>query len=261
MTIYSHSRLCTFEQCPFKFKLRYIDKFPPEIEKTIEAYLGEKVHEALEWLYIQITNKNTAAIPLIEDLIEYYAIAWKKDFSEEIKKVHNHFTYEYYFDKGIKLLIDYYTKNYPFSDNTIAIEKLITLDLDGTGKYLLQGYADRIVHDKEKNIFEIHDYKTGQIKNQEDLDKDRQLALYSIGIKNIFEDAKDMDVSNIHLIWHFLDFNEKKQSKRTNEQLEQLKSEIIKLINKIESTKEYPANPGMLCRWCEFRKYCPDKVI
>ena len=36
--IYSHSRLSTFEQCPFKFKLRYIDEIEPEIEKTIEAH-------------------------------------------------------------------------------------------------------------------------------------------------------------------------------------------------------------------------------
>jgi putative RecB family exonuclease len=258
MVIYSHSRLCTFEQCPFKFKLRYIDKFPPEIEKTIEAYLGEKVHEALEWFYLQITNKK---IPQVEDLIEYYVIVWKKDFSEEIKKVHNHLTYENYFDRGIKFLIDYYTKNYPFSDNTIAIEKQVTINLDGTGKYLLQGYADRIVYDKEKNIFEIHDYKTGQIKTQEELDKDRQLALYSLGIKDICEEAKNADVSKIHLIWHFLDFNEKKQSQRTSEQLEQLKSEIKALIDRIESTEDFPANPGVLCRWCEFRKYCPDKLI
>ena len=40
MVIYSHSRLSTFEQCKLKFKFRYIDKLTPEIENTIEGFLG-----------------------------------------------------------------------------------------------------------------------------------------------------------------------------------------------------------------------------
>ncbi len=60
MPRYSHSKLSTFEQCPIKFKYRYIDKIPVEFEKTIEAFLGEIVHEALEWLYTEIkAKKNT----------------------------------------------------------------------------------------------------------------------------------------------------------------------------------------------------------
>ena len=35
---YSHSKLSTFEQCPIKFKYKYIDKIPVEFKKTIEAH-------------------------------------------------------------------------------------------------------------------------------------------------------------------------------------------------------------------------------
>jgi putative RecB family exonuclease len=252
MTTYSHSRISTFEQCPLKFKFRYIDRLTPEIEITIESFLGKKVHDALEWLYLQILNQNS---PQLEDVIEYYAISWKKDFKEDIRIVNNNFNFENYFDRGIKFLIDYFVKNYPFSDNTIAIEHHITLDLSNDGKYLIQGYIDRLVHHKETNIFEIHDYKTGSIKTQEELDKDRQLALYSLGIRNKF------NASDVHLIWHFLDFNQKMISKRTPEQLEQLKQDIINLINKIESTTTYSASPSCLCKWCEFGKYCELKEV
>ncbi|MBS3074897.1 PD-(D/E)XK nuclease family protein [Candidatus Pacearchaeota archaeon] len=247
MTIYSHSRISAFEQCPLKFKFRYIDKLTPEIECTIEAYLGEKVHETLEWLYLKILEKRNLQL---EDAIEYYAKSWKRDFKEEIKIVNTNLTFEYYFDKGIKFLIDYFIKNYPFLDNTIAIEHQVTIDLNNDGKYMLQGYIDRLVHNNESNIFEIHDYKTGSIKTQEELNKDRQLALYSIGIR------KEFNASDVHLIWHFLDFNQKMISKRTEEQLESLKQDIINLINKIESTTIYPASPSPLCKWCEFGKYC-----
>ena len=37
MAVYSHSKLSAFEQCPLKFKYRYIEKKTPDIEKTIEA--------------------------------------------------------------------------------------------------------------------------------------------------------------------------------------------------------------------------------
>jgi hypothetical protein len=50
MTVYSHSRLSTFEQYPYKFKLRYIDKVETEVEESVEAFMRVRVHEALEKL-------------------------------------------------------------------------------------------------------------------------------------------------------------------------------------------------------------------
>jgi putative RecB family exonuclease len=254
MTIYSHSRISTFEQCPLKFKFRYIDNLVPEIKQTIEGFLGNKVHETLEFIYTQILNNKTVQL---DDAIEFYIQAWNKDFSNEIKITKENYDSEHYFNKGIRFLIDYFLANHPFQDNTIAIEKEVFIDLDNEGKYKIRGFIDRIAFNKETNTYEIHDYKTGEFaKSQEDLDKDRQLALYSLGIKNSLE-----NVNNILLVWHFLDINKKMTSKRTDEQLEKLKQELIELIKKIESTTDFQANPGTLCNWCEFRKYCDFKKI
>ena len=123
--------------------------------------------------------------------------------------------------------------------------------MDTDGKYKLVGVIDRLVHNPG-NIFEIHDYKTGAIKSQEELSKDRQLALYSIAIRNYFEDVED-----VHLVWHFLDYNQEINSRRTLEELEILKREVIELINKIESTTIFHGNPSSLCNWCEFQSKCP----
>ncbi len=249
MKIYSHSKLSTFEQCPLKFKFRYIDKLKPDVEQTIEGFLGTKVHETLEWIYREILNKKNTELTL-DEIIKYYALSWNKDYLDTIKIVKKESTPEDYFNKGIKFLIDYFISNKPFKDNTIEIEKKIFIDLNNQTKLI--GYIDRLVHHKDTNVFEIHDYKTsGTLKSQEELDKDRQLALYSIAIIENFN-AKD-----VHLIWHFLDFNKKIISKRTPEQLNELKKEIIKLIEKIESTKEFSPQPSCLCSWCEFQSYCP----
>jgi RecB family exonuclease len=250
MVIYSYSRISTFEQCPLKFKLKYIDKLPPDIKEFIEGFLGRKVHESLEWLY---NNVNNGIIPSLDELLEYYINSWNNEFKEEIKIVKNSENSENYFNKGIKILIDYFLKHRPFKENTIAIEKKIMLNLDKNGIYKLQGYIDRLVYNKEDKIYEIHDYKTSDsMKTREDLLKDKQLALYSIGVKELFCDAEE-----INLIWHFLSFNEKIVLKTTNEKLQDLKKEVINLIEKIESTEEFKPNPSSLCGWCEFRSYCP----
>lgn len=249
MVIYSYSRLSTFEKCPLKFKFQYIDRLEPDIKETIEGFLGHKVHETLQWIYEEVA---IGRILKLDEVLENYVTIWNRDFNREIKIVKEELNAEHYFNQGIKFLIDYFLKHSPFRDNTIATEKKVFINLDEEGKYKLQGYIDRLVHHKDTNIFEIHDYKTGGfLKTQEELDNDKQLALYSIAIKELFKEVKD-----IHLIWHFLAFNEKIISKRTDEQLEKLKQEIIEVIDKIESTTEFNPNPSILCKWCEFKSYC-----
>ena len=62
---------------------------------------------------------------------------------------------EYYFNQGIKFLINYFLANQPFKDNTIATEKRILINLDPLGKHKLRGCIDRLAHNKENNVFEI----------------------------------------------------------------------------------------------------------
>ena len=57
-------------------------------------------------------------------------------------------------------------------------------------------------------------------------------------ILHSFKDAKE-----IHLIWHFLAFNEQRISKRTEEQLEQLKKGMRIITNTISfQSEKYKVN-------------------
>ena len=85
----------------------------------------------------------------------------------------------------------------------------------------------------------------------EDTKNDRQLVLYSIGVKQRYPDVRD-----VRLIWHFLKFDKEIDSTRTDEELEKLKKSTIQLIGTIESAKDFPANPSGLCHWCRFRSIC-----
>ncbi|MFH1365165.1 MAG: PD-(D/E)XK nuclease family protein [archaeon] len=248
MPRYSHSRLSTFEQCPLKFKYRYIDKIPVEFEKTIESFLGEIVHETLEWLYTEIKAKK---IPSLDAMIEHYALKWTENFSKEIKLRENS-TEKEFFEKGIRILINYYTENQPFEDITLEIEKEILISLDKEECYKIQGFIDRIAYNPKTKQYEVHDYKIANtLPQKEKIEQDRQLALYSMGVKDMFGQEQD-----ILLVWHYLSHNKVIHSKRTEEQLEKLKKDTIELIKKIESTKEFPMNRGPLCNWCEYKKYC-----
>ena len=246
--VYSHSKLSTFEQCTFKYKLRYIDKIKPELEKSIESHLGTCVHDALEWLYLKI--KETQKVPTLDDIIIFYSEKWEKFYTPNIVIVKKDLDQKHYFQNGLKFLLDYYVKNQPFKDNTLEVEKKITLNL--TEEHSLQGFIDRLVHNLETDEIEIHDYKTANtLPTQDKADEDRQLALYSLAIKEQFQNKE------IKLIWHYLAHNQKIISKRTNEQLEKLKQEIIQLIKKIESTQNFPTKKSVLCDWCEYKNQCP----
>lgn len=251
MVIYSHSRLSTFEQCSLKYKLKYIDKIKPEIEKTIESHLGSSVHDTLEWIYNSVKNKPEETLNL-DDIINYYIKVWQRDLSDNILIVKKQFTHKDYLNKGIQFLADYFQKYYPFKDGTIECEKEILIELDENTK--IKGFIDRLVYNIEEGNYEIHDYKTaGTLPSQEKMDEDRQLALYSIAIKEMY--GKDKEVV---LVWHYLAHNHKIISRRTEEQLEKLKQETKNLIKEIEQAKNFIPNRSILCEWCEYKSLCPE---
>ncbi len=250
MVVYSHSRLSTFEQCRLKFKYKYLDKIEPEIVSTVEAFLGSRVHDALEKLYndLKFQKKNTK-----EDLLKFMEKEWHDKWTEDIKIVREGYTKENYIEMGKKFISDYYDRFHPFDQaKLIGCEIHVKISLDPEGKYQVQGYIDRL--DSKGGVYEIHDYKTANnLPLQEYMDKDRQLALYAIAVKEGYSDAE-----KIKLIWHYLAFDKDIISERSDEKLEQLKQDTIELIKEIESCQEFPSTVSPLCDWCEYKSICPE---
>jgi putative RecB family exonuclease len=102
--------------------------------------------------------------------------------------------------------------------------------------------------------YEIHDYKTaGYLPKQDYMDEDRQLALYSLWVKENFKDAQ-----SIKLVWHYLSFDRELRSERTAKQLEDIREETLNAVKKVISAKEFPANVSNICDgWCGYRSICP----
>jgi putative RecB family exonuclease len=153
-----------------------------------------------------------------------------------------------------KFVTDYYTRYDPFDQTkTISIEDRVLINLDDSGDYKLQGYIDRLA-EKTDGYYEIHDYKTNsRLPLPEYIQNDRQLALYSIGVRDRYPDASD-----VRLVWHFLAFDKEIDSTRTDQELDELKQNTIQLIDTIESEEEFPTNPSRLCDWCEYQDICKE---
>jgi len=250
MPIYSHSRLGCFETCPLKYKLSYIDKIDRD-EQGIEAFLGSRFHEAMEKLYKDLKFKTYSQ----KELLSYYETQWDKEYSEAVIVTKKDRTPEDYKNIGRKCIEDYYKRYYPFNQGRVlGLERGILIDLKGDDKYKLRGVIDRIVQ-AEDDTYEIHDYKTsGHLPEQKHLDEDRQLAFYQIGIQNIWN-----DVNKTRLIWHYVVFDKEMSSVRTSKQLDEVKSNIISLIDQIEATKDFLPTESSLCEWCAYPDLCPKR--
>jgi putative RecB family exonuclease len=251
MPTYSHSQLSTYETCPHQFKLSYIDKIKVETE-GIEAFMGSRVHDALEKLYrdLKVTKLNS-----LEEIIDYYHQSWEKNWNEMVQIIRKGYSAEDYRRLGEKCITDYYKRYYPFDQGkTLGLEENIYFPLDQEKGYSIRGFIDRLAL-LDHSILEIHDYKTsGRLPTQENVNSDRQLAFYQMGVV-----GKWKDIQEIRLIWHYLAFDTEIRSSRTPEELHRLRRKTLELIQKIETDRQFLPKEGPLCNWCDYQGFCPKR--
>lgn len=248
MTCYSHSRISTFEQCRYKYKLNYIDKVKVDVPTTVEAFMGGLVHEALEKLYKDLKFQKLNSL---KDLLKFYNNTWKKEWTDDILIVKKEYSADNYRKMGEKYITDYYDHYKPFNQMTIlGLETQDRMSLSDGNKYHVR--IDKLAC--KDNVYYVCDYKTNsRMKDQEEADSDRQLAMYSIWVKNKFPDAK-----KVVLLWHMLAFDKEAVSERTDKQLQKLEAETVEMIKEIEKCKDFQPNITKLCDYCVFKSLCPS---
>lgn len=256
MTVYSHSRLSSFETCPRQYWFQYIERPEVEAVESVEAFLGSRVHDALEELY---RRRVSGQVMPVGELVDWYDGRWAREWSDAVQIVRQEFSAEDYRQVGRDTLQAYHARYAPFDQaRTLRLEGLVSFSLDGGDKHRLRGYIDRL-DQRSDGTYEVHDYKTSQyVPTQEQADADRQLALYQIGVQQMWPDATDVE-----LVWHYVRFDKELCSRRTSEQLEAVKRQCITLIDDIESRgkneEAFPTVPSHLCDWCAFRAVCRAK--
>ena len=247
-TLYSHSRLSSFDNCPRAFRYRYVDKITVDVE-SIEAFMGKLVHAVVEKL-----NLVTAAgrVPSLPAVLRRYEVMWDEGYDPgRVRIVREGTEADLYRAVGARCTENFYRRHYPFDlDESIGIEEKVMVALDDAGQYRIRGVVDRLVRTKAGGI-EIHDYKTGQrVPTQAVLDRDRQLALYQLAVQERFPEEP------VALVWHYLASDRVRTSERSPEQQAALRSETIERIDVAERETEFAPKVGPLCRWCEYNDRC-----
>ncbi len=250
---YSYSRLTTFDNCPLQYKFSYVLKEAKDFENSIEAFMGSRVHEALEELY---KKQKLNTVMTLEEVLNIYKKNWNDKNNDNIKIIKKELNKKNYFDLGIKYLTNYYNRFKPFdSEYTVGLEMEIKLDLNNDGKYLLIGYIDRL--SMKDNVYYIHDYKTSSIlPTNEEINKNKQLALYAMAIKQMYQNVK-----KVILIWHYLAFDTDLIVEKEENDYELIRKQTIEKINAIENLENgnYLPKESTLCEWCAYASKCPMK--
>jgi len=251
MSAFSISKIGSYESCPLQYKYAYIDRVKVKAEDTVETFLGSRVHESLEKLY---RDKQYEKLVTRDELLNYFNRIWNEKWTDTVILVKEDYTQKNYRKIGERQLSDYYSRYYPFDEGRIiGIETKSLLPLDEERKYLFYIRIDRLVYMGD-GLYEVHDYKTGNsLMEQQKLNEDRQLAMYSLWVKEQFRDFK-----KARLVWHFLNFDKEMESFRTDEELEELRQQILDEIKEIESAEDFPPHVSELCNWCLYKPICPE---
>lgn len=234
---YSHSKVETHMSCPYKYKLRYVDKLKtiPDYSADNPLIVGNTIHlgaekellEAIKWYY--------SNYPIITD----------RHIEEVIK-------FEYLIPKIHELLdgINVYKKEFRINTSRfVGIVDLITRNEDGS--------------------VDVFDYKYSN--NYEKYSESPQLHLYKYYLEQIGFKVRKLGFIFIPKI----SIKQKKEEslyqfrKRLQEELNNSKIKIMEVkydaskvigfvdnIINITEDVEYKKNPTGYCSWCEYENLC-----
>lgn len=251
---FSYSSLNTFQKCPAQFRFRYIDKIRKP-DDSVEAFMGKRVHEAIEYLYNEVLKNK---IPFLDHVVDVYAQNWEEKWHDRISIVKNWNPPKYYFELGRECLRRFYRLKSPFEEPVEGCEVELNFTLDDDSAYRIKGFIDRLDHDGNGN-YTIHDYKTSsRALSQNMADKDEQLALYHVGL-----DKLKGNVSSVNLVWHSLRQGIERKSRRSDQELKTLVNRTKRRIDEVREREKaggpFPPKETPLCNWCFYWEECPAK--
>ncbi len=229
------SRNTTFEQCPRKYKYRYIDKLPQK-DWPFHA-LGSFVHRVLEiWiqsLLVKIEPKMAASLA--------YAAARKEDAGTKIEPADLQLA---------KSLLKDYMKEYLASDiETLSTEKRFSFTLEDD--FVVRGIIDRVDRLADDKI-EIIDYKP--TKSPDRLNA-QQLMIYALAAKKEFGEAENVVASYV-LLRHN---NRKVSYDFTDSALKEEEQRLLEQGVTIRDETEWTPKPSFLCNYCDYFMQCHEE--
>ena len=207
----------------------------------------------MEFLYSEMVK---GRLLLFDGVVNHFTKGWNEKWHKDVVIVKKRFSVDHYFKLGTDCLGRYYRNHKPFSSPVKEIEYTVLFKMDPEDDFQIKGIIDRLDHLGDGK-WEIHDYKTSsRSMSQADANRNRQLALYQLGVQQVFD-----GVENVELVWHFLQHGQEVRSSRSVRQLKNLKTKIRNLVSEIKESIQnngpFLPQKSPLCYWCFYWEECP----
>jgi len=237
----SSTKIDTYNSCPLKYRLKYIDKLP-ERKTRATGEFGSIMHGILEEFHGLNNQKQTK-----ETLFELLEKYWREDSfeyrqrGEEFKK------------QGKEILSDYFSFIKENPPAVIGREKSFSYTMADIN-VTISGKIDRI--DNEDGLLNIIDYKTSRKK--EKAEKNLQMALYTEAILN--NSVSDIKGAPGKASLHFLRHGDDPLSSHSfsNEELDKSREKIRDVADGIRSGSFETKKGEFTCKYCDYKDFlCP----
>ena len=249
---FSYSKMSLYEECPLKYKFKYIDKIKEE-PKFYFAF-GNSIHTALEFLY----SVKAPPFPTLEDTLEHFRVDWnRKSYLEKGYRTPQRADQDY--QKGLAMLKAYYEHNRAAFKPPFLVEYSTDVEVDGL---LVRTISDRIEHVGGGEII-IIDYKTGKdVKRQP-----AQLYMYQKinemdpRLKEKIAETYGQRVSAVKvrllLYYHVPTLKEYPFERADDREIGGFWERVLGVAESIKGLKFDPTPAEQACAWCDFKSLCP----
>ena len=266
---FSYSKLNTYESCPWKYKLQYIDHHFVD-SSTIANEFGTLIHFVEETIAKDIiANDNEPLFMLNDDkYIDLFINAGMENHeiqnvlgARKLKQKYPQafdekdkygFSYDdkanIYLNFGIYRLRDFLSKNRNL--RIIGIETPFDV---AYGNKIFHGFIDRVFRDIDTGNIIIEDIKTWQDIKGHDLVTPLQFVFYNQAAQKLFEVGEDQITC-----FYELPLAGDRYKAGTPGFMKRGTKKIDKLLSAIDS-KEFEPKPTPLCHWCCFSDTFPDQ--
>jgi putative RecB family exonuclease len=249
---FSYSKMSLYEECPLKYKFKYIDKIKEE-PKFYFAF-GNSIHTALEFLY----SVKAPPFPTLEELLEAFKQDWGlKSYLEKGYRTPQRADDDY--QKGLVMLRAYYEHNRARFAPPFLVEYSTDVEVDGL---LVRTISDRIEHLGGGEIV-IIDYKTGKdVKRQPaQLYMYQKISELDPRLKEKIAETYGQRVSAVKvrqlLYYHVPTLKEYTFERADDKEIGGFWERVLGVAESIRGIKFDPTPGEQACNWCDYKKLCP----
>ena len=253
---YSYSKISTYKQCPFKFKLKYEDK-NYLFSANIATDFGSLVHSIEEDIATAIQANNPINYIALKNkfIIESRKIAQKypTEFFSEDKSGRNYQEKMYlYLESAIYRLERFMTQHPEL--RIIGIEQKFEYDYDGVHSF--NGSIDRAFQNINTGEILIQDIKTWAVPAQSsELKVPLQFTVYMMAAEKLW----NIPVSQIKCEYD-LPLCDITQAALSDDIVAEGKPVLDKLFKGVQD-KNFKPTVTALCHWCEYNPLTNPSIL